>query len=359
MQNSPLELAYDYGGFRADLNPDLNADLNADLTGPSRYTAPMSTAKHSHNALDAGLYIVATPLGHARDITLRALDVLAGADLILCEDTRISAKLLTLHNIQTPSTAYHEHNGQKMRPKILARLAEGQRIALISDAGTPLISDPGMKLVRDARAADCHVVAIPGASAPIAALSIAGLPSDRFTFAGFLPPKQAARRAALEGLKATRGGTLILFEAARRLTDLLADIEAVYGASEVCVARELTKKFEEVQRGTAGALRAHYEAAKPRGEITVLIAPPEMKTPDAADIDAMLRDAMETLSRRDAVQAVADMSGQSRRAIYARALALNDPDMNMPNMDYTDTPQKATQKQEAKNAPSDETPSDS
>ena len=152
---------------------------------------------------------------------------------------------------------------------------------------------------------------------------------------------------------------MILFEAARRLTDLLADIEAVYGASEVCVARELNKKFEEVQRGTADALCAHYEAAKPRGEITVLIAPPEMKTPDAADIDAMLRDAMETLSRRDAVQAVADMSGQSRRAIYARALALNDPDMNMPNMDDTDTPQKATQKQEAKNAPSDETPSDS
>ena len=283
-----------------------------------------SAKSRAKNALDAGLYIVATPLGHARDITLRALDVLGAADLILCEDTRTSSKLLMLHQIKTPSTAYHEHNGQKMRPKILARLADGQRIALISDAGTPLISDPGMKLVRDARAANHNVVAIPGASAPIAALSIAGLPSDRFTFAGFLPPKQAARRAALESLKAARGGTLILFEAARRLTDLLSDIEAVYGAGEVCVARELTKKFEEVRRGTPDALRAHYEVAKPRGEITVLISPPDVKILGAAEIDAMLRDAMRVQSRRDAVQAVADMSGQSRRAIYARALELGE-----------------------------------
>jgi 16S rRNA (cytidine1402-2'-O)-methyltransferase len=187
------------------------------------------------------------------------------------------------------------------------------------------------------------VVAIPGASAPIAALSIAGLPSDRFTFAGFLPPKQAARRAALESLKAARGGTLILFEAARRLTDLLADIGAVYGAGEVCVARELTKKFEEVRRGTPDALRAHYEAAKPRGEITVLIAPPDVKILGAAEIDAMLRDAMRVQSRRDAVQAVADMSGQSRRAIYARALELGEDE---------------TQKEEAANATPPQSQSD-
>ena len=303
----------------------------------------MNTNSNAKSALDAGLYIVATPLGNARDITLRALDVLGAADLILCEDTRTSSKLLMLYNIKTPSTAYHEHNGQKMRPKILARLAQGQRIALISDAGTPLISDPGMKLVRDARAADLNVVAIPGASAPIAALSIAGLPSDRFTFAGFLPPKQAARRAALESLKAARGGTLVLFEAARRLPDLLADIETVYGAGEVCVARELTKKFEEVQRGTPAVLRAHYEATKPRGEITVLIAPPDMKTFGAEEIDAMLHDAMTTLSRRDAVQAVADMSGQSRRAIYARALELGENE---------------NEKEEAENAASRQTKAD-
>lgn len=296
----------------------------ADLGARARYTAPMTKTISAADAFQPGLYIVATPLGHARDITLRALDVLAAADLILCEDTRISSKLLTLYNIQTPSMAYHEHNGAKLRPKILARLAEGQRIALISDAGTPLISDPGMKLVREARLHGGTIIAIPGASAPIAALSIAGLPSDRFTFAGFLPPKQAARRSALEGLQAARSGTLILFEAARRLPDLLADIEAVYGPCEICVARELTKKFEEVQRGTPEALRAHFETHKPRGEITVLIAPPATQKLGPAEIDAMLSDAMTTLSRRDAVQSVADMSGQSRRAIYARALALAD-----------------------------------
>ncbi|MGB1463525.1 MAG: 16S rRNA (cytidine(1402)-2'-O)-methyltransferase, partial [Parvibaculales bacterium] len=181
------------------------------------------------SALAAGLYIVATPLGHARDITLRALDVLGAADMIYCEDTRNSAKLLTYHGIKTPTAAYHEHNGAKARPKILAALAAGQKLALISDAGTPLISDPGMKLVRDARAAGHAVTAIPGASAPIAALSVSGLPSDRFTFVGFLPPKSAARQSALENLKAARGGTLVVFEAARRLPALLDDIAAVYG----------------------------------------------------------------------------------------------------------------------------------
>ena len=293
-----------------------------------------ASQKSGSGPLDAGLYIVATPLGHARDISLRALDVLGAADLILCEDTRTSAKLLSLYGIQTQTAAYHEHNGAQMRPKILARLGNGERVALISDAGTPLISDPGMKLVRMARDAGHNIVAIPGASAPIAALSIAGLPSDRFTFAGFLPPKSAARQKALEGLKRARGGTLIVFEAARRLTALLHDIEAVYGAVDVCVARELTKKFEEVRRGTPDQLRAHFNDHKPRGEITVLIAPPTETAPGVEDIDAMLADAMATLSRRDAVQAVADMTGQSRREIYARALALD------------------TQKEEAENAAS-------
>ena len=275
-------------------------------------------------ALAAGLYIVATPLGHARDITLRGLDVLAAADVIYCEDTRNSAKLLAYHGIQTPTAAYHEHNGAKARPKILAALAAGQKLALISDAGTPLISDPGMKLVREARAAGHGVIAIPGASAPVTALSVSGLPSDRFTFAGFLPPKSAARRSALESLKAARGGTLVLFEAARRLSALLDDIEAVYGACEICVARELTKKFEEVSGGTIDELRAQFAAKPARGEITVLVAPPPQQAPDGAAIDAMLADAMATMSRRDAVQAVADLSGQSRRAVYARALAIDN-----------------------------------
>ena len=275
------------------------------------------------SALAAGLYIVATPLGHARDITLRALDVLGAADMIYCEDTRNSAKLLTYHGIKTPTAAYHEHNGAKARPKILAALAAGQKLALISDAGTPLISDPGMKLVRDARAAGHAVTAIPGASAPIAALSVSGLPSDRFTFAGFLPPKSAARQSALENLKAARGGTLVVFEAARRLPALLDDIAAVYGACEISVARELTKTFEEVVSGSLDELRAHFAAHAPRGEITVLIAPPRDTALDAAAIDAMLVDAMAQMSRRDAVQTVAETSGQSRRMIYARALMLD------------------------------------
>ena len=276
------------------------------------------------SALAAGLYIVATPLGHARDITLRALDVLAAADMIYCEDTRNSAKLLAYHGIKTPTAAYHEHNGAKARPKILGALAAGQKLALISDAGTPLISDPGMKLVRAVRAAGHAVTAIPGASAPIAALSVSGLPSDRFTFVGFLPPKSAARQSALENLKAARGGTLVVFEAARRLPALLDDIAAVYGACDICVARELTKKFEEVKSGSLDELRAHFAGQAPRGEITVLIAPPPETALGAAEIDAMLVDAMAAMSRRDAVQAVAETSGQSRRTIYARALMLDD-----------------------------------
>jgi 16S rRNA (cytidine1402-2'-O)-methyltransferase len=276
------------------------------------------------STLAAGLYIVATPLGHARDITLRALDVLGAADMIYCEDTRNSAKLLAYHGIKTQTAAYHEHNGAKVRPRILAALAAGQKLALISDAGTPLVSDPGMKLVRDARAAGHAVTAIPGASAPIAALSVSGLPSDRFTFAGFLPPKSAARQSALENLKTARGGTLVVFEAARRLPALLDDIAAVYGACEICVARELTKKFEEVKSGALDDLRAHFAAQAPRGEITVLIAPPPETALGAAEVDAMLVDAMASMSRRDAVQAVAETSGQSRRTIYARALMLDD-----------------------------------
>ena len=293
-------------------------------------------------SLAAGLYIVATPLGHARDISLRALDVLAAADLIYCEDTRNSAKLLTYHGIKTATAAYHEHNGAKARPKILAALAAGQRLALISDAGTPLISDPGMKLVREARNAGHAIIAIPGASAPIAALSVSGLPSDRFTFAGFLPPKSAARQSALEGLKGARGGTLVLFEAARRLPALLDDIETVYGASDICVARELTKRFEEIKNGSLDELRDYFAAHPPRGEITVLIAPPREAAVEGAQLDAMLRDAMTSMSRRDAVQAVAEMSGQPRRTIYGRALKIADEPVNASD--------KAAKQQEEKHA---------
>ena len=275
--------------------------------------------------LPAGLYIVATPLGHARDMTLRALDVLAAADAILCEDTRTTGKLTARYGIATKRLAYHEHNAEAMRPKILARLADGAALALVSDAGTPLISDPGLPLVRAARAAGHHVVAVPGPSAPIAALSIAGLPTVRFSFVGFLPSKDQARRRALADLAASPG-TLVCFESAKRLADLLAAIDAVLGPREVCVARELTKKFEEIISGAAGDLAARFAAAPPKGELVVLIGPGAQKQTDGAALDAMLRDAMATMSRRDAVQAVAETSGVAKKQVYARALQLKEQD---------------------------------
>ena len=277
--------------------------------------------------LDPGLYIVATPLGNARDITLRALDVLSAADIILCEDTRTSSKLMQLYGITTKRMAYHEHNAAAMRPRILDWLTEGNALALISDAGTPLISDPGMPLVRAAREVGHYVTAVPGASAPITALSIAGLPTDRFLFAGFLSSKQVARRRSLAEL-APLAASLVFFESAKRLPALLADIGEIFPNRTICVARELTKKFEEVVSGTSEALSAHFEAQAPRGEFVVMVAPGDKETASVDDIAAMLLDALETMSRRDAVQAVAEMSGHPRKEVYAQALALDKPDNN-------------------------------
>lgn len=274
--------------------------------------------------LAPGLYIVATPLGNARDITLRALDVLASAEAILCEDTRVSGKLTTRYQIATRRIAYHEHNAEAMRPKILARLEKGEALALISDAGTPLISDPGMPLVRAAREAGYNVFTVPGASAPIAALSISGMATDRFTFAGFLPVKQGARRRALAEL-GSQSGTLALFESAKRVGALIDDIEAELGPRDICVARELTKKFEELIFGTPEILREKFAEMPPRGELVVLIGPGLKPQMQAEDVDAMLDDALASMSRRDAVQAVAEMTGLKRKEIYARALALGAP----------------------------------
>lgn len=286
---------------------------------------PTDQGAHAEaSQLRPGLYIVATPIGHARDITLRALDVLAAADLVLCEDTRVSQKLLSRYRLKSNCLAYHEHNAEKMRPKILDRLARGETVALISDAGTPLISDPGMPLVRAARQAGHYVTGLPGASAPILALSMAGLPTDRFCFVGFLPPKQAARQTALRALLAAPTGTLVVFESARRLTGLLADLQILAPQAEICVARELTKKFETLRHGTAAELTAFFEAESPRGEVTVLIAAAAPTAVSEAELDAMLRDAMAGMSRRDAVQNIAEMTGLARKRVYARALALGD-----------------------------------
>ncbi|MSP68202.1 MAG: 16S rRNA (cytidine(1402)-2'-O)-methyltransferase [Alphaproteobacteria bacterium] len=273
--------------------------------------------------LAPGLYLVATPIGHARDVTLRALDVLAGADLIACEDTRITRRLLAIHKIRARLTPYHEHNAEAARPRLLARLGAGAAIALVSDAGTPLVSDPGYKLVQAVIAAGIAVTAVPGASAALAALQLSGLPTDRFLCAGFLPAKAAARRRALESLAPVEA-TLVLFESAPRLAACLADAADVFGARLAAVARELTKWHEEVRRDSLAALARHYAAAgPPRGEVVLVIAPPApAPAADAATVDAALADALTRLSLSDAVAEVAGAFRLPRRAVYGRALVL-------------------------------------
>jgi len=303
-----------------------------------------------------GLYVVATPIGNMRDISLRALDVLAAADLVLCEDTRVSQKLFSRFGLKPTCLAYHEHNAEKMRPRILARLEKGEIVALISDAGTPLISDPGMPLVRAARAAAHHVSGLPGPSAPIMALSIAGLPTDRFCFAGFLPPKKNARHKALADLLAAASdrltGTVILFESAKRLCALLADIDALAPQAEIVVARELTKKFEQVTSGTARELHERFTATPARGEVTLLIAAPPKAAPAEKQLDSMLADVMATMSRRDAVRHIADETGLARKHIYARALALEP--LDEPN-NKKDKSHHAQQEEAASDRPVGET----
>ena len=273
--------------------------------------------------LAPGLHVVATPIGNLGDITLRALHTLAGADIVLAEDTRVSRVLLNHYGIDTPLTPYHEHNAAAMRPQLLARLGAGQALALISDAGTPLVSDPGYKLVLDAVAAEAAVTALPGASAVMAALVLGGLPTDRFFFEGFLPEKSGARRTRLADLAAVPG-TLVFFESARRLGDALADIAAVLGPRPAAVARELTKKFEEIRRGSAGELAAHYATeGAPRGECVVLVARPAATVaPSAEDLDARIAAALDTLSVKDAAAVVAGETGLPRRDVYGRAVAL-------------------------------------
>ncbi len=273
-------------------------------------------------ALAGGLHIVATPIGNLRDTTLRALEVLAAADVIACEDTRVTRKLLDHYGIATPLTPYHDHNAAEARPKLLARLAAGAAIALVSDAGTPLVSDPGFKLVRAAREAGHAVTAVPGASAALAALATAGLPTDRFFFEGFLPAKSGQRQARIAQIVHIPA-TLLLFETGPRLAAALADLAHGLGAREAAVCRELTKLHEEVRRGDLATLAAHYEAAgEPRGEIVLVIAPPAADNTEAADLDALLRRALKRLSVKEAVAEVATVTGRPRREVYRRALDL-------------------------------------
>ena len=271
--------------------------------------------------LAPGLYVVATPIGNLRDITLRALDVLAGADLVLAEDTRVSGKLLAAYGLKKKLERYDEHAAQRVRPMVLAALAQGQRVALVSDAGTPLISDPGFRLVREAIDQGSAVIPIPGACAGVTALSVAGLPTDRFLFAGFPPHKTAARRALFAELAPIRA-SLVFYEGAARLGASLADMAAVFGPREAVVARELTKLYETVTRGPLDVLAADPSLAAPKGEVVVLVSPGAQAAATAADADAALIEALSRVSPAEAASEVAGALGLSRRDLYRRALDL-------------------------------------
>src|SRR5580658_8813441 len=289
----------------------------------SSRTFHIGDATLSAATLDPGLYVVATPIGNLADVTLRALAILAGADAILAEDTRVSRALLTRYGIERPLSAYHEHNAAEARPRALRRIAEGQALALISDAGTPLVSDPGYRLVAEAVARDFVVSAAPGPSAALAALCVAALPTDRFFFEGFLPSRQSARRERINALAAVPG-TLIVYEAPGRLAETLADLALELGSRPAAVARELTKLHEEVRRGALDQLAAEYageEAA--RGEIVIVVGQAEARAPIADDaLDREIAEQLLKLSVRDAAAAVAARHGLPRRQVYARALAL-------------------------------------
>jgi 16S rRNA (cytidine1402-2'-O)-methyltransferase len=290
------------------------------LPAPRRYL--LKGQEIAAPALAPGLHLVATPIGNLRDITLRALETLAAADLIACEDTRVTRKLIDHYGIATALTPYHEHNAAQARPKILARLEAGAAVALVSDAGTPLISDPGFKLAREASAAGHAVTALPGASAVLAALTVSALPTDRFMFEGFLPPREGQRRKRIEEIKLIPA-TLVLFETGPRIAAALADLAAALGPREAAVCRELTKLYEEVRRGDLENLARHYAAgAEPRGEIVIVIAPPGAPRSDAADLDTLLRQALARVSLKEAVGEIAAVTGRPRREVYQRALAL-------------------------------------
>nr|WP_250893728.1 16S rRNA (cytidine(1402)-2'-O)-methyltransferase [Croceibacterium selenioxidans] len=270
--------------------------------------------------LSNGLYIVATPIGNLGDITLRAKETLARCDAVACEDTRVTGKLLRHLGISKPLWRYDDHAGERDRQRLLDAMRT-QAIALVSDAGTPLISDPGYRLVSEAREAGIPVTSLPGPSAPIMALTLSGLPSDRFLFAGFLPNKDKARRDVLEELASVRS-TLVFFETAPRLGKALEAIGEVLPGREVAVARELTKLYEECRTGSPTQLALHFEAHPPRGEIVLLVGPPATDVVNEADADALLREALETLKTSQAAAHVARLTGLDRRMLYARAMEL-------------------------------------
>lgn len=272
--------------------------------------------------LRPGLYLVATPIGNLRDMTIRALETLGAMDIVLCEDTRMTGKLFHAHGIKAKLEVYNDHTADKVRGGVLEKLSSGARIALVSDAGTPLISDPGYKLVRDAQDLGLYVTSLPGANAVLTALQLSGLPTDSFSFLGFLPPKQKARRDMLEKWAGVPG-TLVVYETAPRLEDSLRDMADVLGNRTAAVTRELTKMFEEVRRDTLGNLAAWYASeGAPKGEIVVVIAPAETKVAGEEEIEGLLKEALRTMSVKDAAGSVAEKAGVPRKAAYEIAIRL-------------------------------------
>jgi 16S rRNA (cytidine1402-2'-O)-methyltransferase len=291
---------------------------------PKRYS--IGASNFEAPTLAAGLYVTATPIGNLGDITLRALETLAAASLILCEDTRVTAKLLSRYGIRNSLAPYHDHNAAKVRPGLLARISKGEALALVSDAGSPLLSDPGYKLVHAAIAERLPVTVIPGASAALSALTLSALPPDRFMFCGFLPAKPGARRTFLEEFKAIPA-TLVMFDTAPRIADSLEAIAAVLGDRHVAVARELTKLYEEVIRGSALAVRDDLAARESlKGEITLVIAPPDaaaLAAPQAM-VDSVLLEAAAAMPAAKAAGEIAKRFGLSKKEVYARLLGLKE-----------------------------------
>jgi 16S rRNA (cytidine1402-2'-O)-methyltransferase len=301
------------------------ASINTPEGVPSPSERTFSLRGHTLTAPKAvpGLHLVATPIGNLGDITLRALETLAGVDIIACEDTRITRRLTERYGITAQLKPYHEHNAALARPKILERLAQGASIALVSDAGTPLISDPGFKLVREVCAAGHPVIALPGPSSVLSALSVAALPTDRFYFEGFLPVKQAARRARLTELSRI-DATLVIFESGNRVQDTLADLGGIMGVREAAICREMTKLHEEVRRAPVSELARTADTLETRGEFVLVIGPPAAGTQVMAEdeLDDLLRSSLQRDSVKDAVAHAVEVSGRPRREIYARALEL-------------------------------------
>jgi 16S rRNA (cytidine1402-2'-O)-methyltransferase len=301
-----------------------STNIREDLAKPAGRSFVLAGHRLAAPKAVPGLHLVATPIGNLGDITLRALETLAGVDVIACEDTRITRRLTERYGISTQLASYHEHNAATARPKILERLAQGASIALVSDAGTPLVSDPGFKLVREVCGAGFSVIALPGPSSVLVALAVAALPTDRFFFEGFLPPKQTARRARLAEL-ARIDATLVLFESGNRVQDTLRDLADMMGGDRhAAVCRELTKLHEEVRRAPLAELAQLADALETRGEFVLVIGPPAAgaRVMSEGDLDELLRSALKRDSVKDAVAQVAEASGRPRREIYARALEL-------------------------------------